>query len=172
MEIKYIIDTNVPLQAAKNLEGMSEIEARCKECCFNFIEKFIHNPTSQIVLDDGYEICNEYVRNIPLNFSPSIATMFMKWVFSYIKMIPTADLIHLNKSGDKTYREFPAHEALKRFDKDDRKFIALSSAHVNHPPIVQGTDYKWKMYSEVFLGFGIHIIFLCPEYIDQRIASR
>lgn len=172
MDEKYIIDTNVPLHAAKTLDEMNDTEVRCKECCFEFIENFIGNPNSKIVLDDCYEIYNEYTRNINIRSGPSIAVLFLRWVSNHINRIPAEDLVHLDKTARHTYKTFPSHPSLDKFDKDDRKFIALSIAHPQHPKIVQGTDYKWKLYVDTFLEFGIFVLFLCPEYIDARIKLK
>ena len=169
---KYIIDTNVPMQAAKDPSNMNEIEALCSERCLNFIQSFINDPTSKLVLDDCWEIFNEYRKNIPQNAAPSIATIFMKWVCKRINEISVEDYLHLAKDCNGLYKDFPSHNGLKNFDNADRKFIALANTHPEHPAIIQGTDYKWHNFEKIFSDFGIVIFFLCDEYIQYRLKTR
>ena len=57
---EVIIDTNVPLVAAERHEGMSPA---CVEECIDEIER-VTNGHSKLVIDDDFEIINEYEKKI------------------------------------------------------------------------------------------------------------
>lgn len=163
---KYIIDTNVPCMAGKSDPTiLSKEESRCAQICATFINSFIHNEDSKLVLDQGYEIVKEYRNNITNNNQPTLANYFLDWVYQYLSRILIEDFIFLDKTDNNEYVDYPKHQELSKFDISDRKFIALANAHYEHPPIVQGTESKWWMLREIFETCGIHILFLDEEYI-------
>ena len=53
---------------------------------------------------------------------------------------------------------------VKNFDESDKKFIALSNAHAEKPPIIEAPDGKWLGYEAAFAKYGIVIESLDREY--------
>jgi hypothetical protein len=69
-------------------------------------------------------------------------------------------------------RTFPPDEALAKFDPSDRKFVAVSCAHEQRPPILQATDSKWWGLREALVACGVTVHFLCPEHIQELHARK
>ena len=80
-------------------------------------------------------------------------------------------LTRRTKNND-SYDEFPKHKELENFDISDRKFIAVSNAHINKPPIIQGTDSKWWGWKNGLSEVGISVIFLCEKYIENKYNKK
>lgn len=68
--------------------------------------------------------------------------------------------------------EFPNHPELQKFDRSDRKFVAVSVAHPDQPPILQAADSKWWGWKEALAECGITVIFLCSDGIAEKYAKK
>lgn len=169
----YIIDTNVPVLAGTNIADIPEDQLPCAEACVRFIENILRTKDFRIVLDANWEILNEYKKNIMTpKGSENLGTRFLMWLYQHLGQIPDRDCISLEKTGDHNYVTFPIDPALSTFDPSDRKFVALANAHPEHPAIVQGTDGKWWGFKDVLENLGIHIEFLCEEYVEQQYLKK
>lgn len=164
-----IIDTNVPVKAASvHLED--EVDRKCASECLNYLEKLLHS-SDILVLDSAGEILKEYRKNINMKADSSIATVFLNWVYRSI-LTERIERHTITKTGENTYAEFPASVDLKHFDCSDRKFVALSKAHPCHPPIVNGSDTDWWLYKDALEKEGIHVVFLCKEYMQAKCRGK
>jgi hypothetical protein len=165
-----IVDTNVICLAGNtNYQEMPPLLAACALKCTLFINEFIKNKNSKIVLDIGREIIGEYERNIPKQ--PTVSRVFMKWLYQYLAKMSAEDLqdlIKLEKDSQGAYLDFPKDPRLGKFDPADRKYIALANAHKGHPEIIQGTDCKWWGFRDILLENGIRVTFLCEEYVKAN----
>lgn len=167
--MKCIIDTNVPLKAS-NLINENNLETECARACFKFIKEIMDSPTSIIVLDSNNEIFSEYRKNLCTCGQNTVATQFFNWICRNLTLRENGQIewAKLTVIGDREYAEFPASESLNGFDISDRKFIALSNAHPEHPPIVEGTDSLWWGYKDALERLGIHIQFLYKDYVRVK----
>ncbi len=164
---KYIVDTNVLCMARERYDEMTPSEAKCAMACINFITEFMKNDY-RLVLDKDREILGEYERNINTKGQPTLATIFMKWIYEYISKAEVNDIyVDLLKREQDDYETFPINKRLREFDNSDKKFVALANAHPENPPIVQGTDCKWWGFRDVLAECGIQVDFLCEEYIIE-----
>lgn len=161
---KVILDTNVPAKAATLPEEYEDEELEMQQNCINYIKEFIANPESKLVLDLDFEIYNEYRKRIP--FHTGIGRLFLKWLYEYVgkRISCDEDLLKLDKDEEGNYKNFPVEEGTKDFDLSDRKFVALSITHREHPPIIEAADGKWLGYQKIFEKYGVHIEFLHMEY--------
>lgn len=75
---------------------------------------------------------------------------------------------YLTVTGDREYAEFPKSPSLNGFDRSDRKFIAVANAHLEHPQIVEGSDSLWWRFKDALEELGIHIYFLCEDYVKTK----
>ncbi len=166
---KFIIDTNVGVQANKALDvdSLSEMELDCAENCVKLLKAVCLN-TSGIVLDSDNEIFNEYRKRLSMSGQPGVGDMFMKWVHRNLGYF---DLVPITKSGD-TYIEFPSHPGLANFDPSDRKFVAVANAHKKNPTVYQATDSKWWGWRKALKGAGIEVEFICPQYIEAKYNKK
>ena len=66
----------------------------------------------------------------------------------------------------------PDSEELRRFDPPDRKYIAVSYNHEEHPPIVEAADSKWWGIKEALHENDIEIVFADEEYIRKKYQEK
>ena len=69
-----------------------------------------------------------------------------------------------------SFKEFPSDPELRHFDKSDRKFVAVSCAHSERPPIWEAVDSKWMLFQNALIANGVTVEFLCPDDI-QRLST-
>ena len=160
-----IIDTNVPLKAA-DLHPEDEINQKCSQACLSFI-KALMDSNDVVVLDTGREILGEYQRNIDSQSEDNVASQFLKWIYRSIMMNKTIQY-KITKTGNNGYAEFPVSQDLAKFDPSDRKFVALARADPKNPLIYNGSDTDWWDFREALEKEGIHIVFLCEEYMKAK----
>jgi hypothetical protein len=80
-------------------------------------------------------------------------------------------MVHISRKGY-SYEEFPSHAGLDDFDHSDKKFIAVSNAHPEKPPILQATDSKWWGWRKALKEVGITVLFICPRYSRRKFAEK
>ena len=163
--MKYIIDTNVPKKAA-NCTPATLLDKQCSLACLNFIRNLMQSRDI-LVLDGGGEILKEYRNNCLSSGQDNVATIFLNWVLRNLTLREGSriETYPITKLSEGSYAEYPTLPNLSAFDPSDKKFIALSSAHPEHPHIVEGSDSLWWGFKDAFESIGIHIIFLCEDYV-------
>ena len=168
---RCVVDTNVPKVAnlATQPDPGSDFPDTCVEACVDAIEHVVR--TRGLILDAGNEIYYEYMGQLALSGQPGMGNVFMKWVHNRRGSLDASQRVPITRSGD-SYDEFPQHGGLANFDKSDRKFVAVSNAHPNKPPILQATDSKWWGWKKPLKECGIEVAFLCPDYVETKYASR
>lgn len=167
--MKYIVDTNVPRKAA-DTASHDKLDAQCALACLNFISQIMDSSGSIIVLDSAGEIFREYRNNLSICGQDTVATIFFNWICRNLTARENSlvEQYPLTVTGDREYAEFPWSPNLAGFDISDRKFIALANAHPEHPEIVEGTDSLWWGFRDVLKDSGIHICFLCEDYVKTK----
>lgn len=161
---RAIIDTNVLMLASGDVELADVARLKCANKCAEFIRDFIEKPLNIVVVDNDWEIITEYRNNIAtLKNGGGLAEAFLQKILHAI-CTSSVELIPLDKIGEYNYSNYPNNIRLQTFDKDDRKFIALSYSHPQHPPIVQGGDSEWYGIKQDLLDEQIQIIFLDEDY--------
>ena len=166
-----LVDTNVPKVAnlATQPKSESDTPISCVKACVDAIEHV--EQTRGLILDAGDEIYYEYMGQLSLSGQPGIGDKFMKWVHDYRWTLDSAQRVSITTRGD-SYDEFPQHDRLGDFDRSDRKFVAVSNAHPDRPPILQATDSKWWGWKEALSECKIEVVFLCPGYVKAKYASK
>ena len=168
---KCVVDTNVPILAnlATEPDQGSDFPDTCVEACVDAITHVMQ--ARGLILDAGNEIYYEYMDNLKLSGQRGLGDVFMMWVHDRGWSLDASQRVSVTRSGD-SYDEFPAHDGLEDFDISDRKFVAVSNAHPDKPPILQATDSKWWGWKEALKECGIEVAFLCPEYVEAVYASK
>jgi hypothetical protein len=158
-----VIDTNVPLTANKK----DAPSPACVLACMQALEALTRS--GHLVLDDGWRIINEYKHKLSPNGQPGLGDRFLKWVLTNHANPQRCTKVPLTPRPEdpRDFEEFPRDEALSGFDPSDRKFVAVSCAHPERPPILQATDSKWWGLREAFQRCGVDIRFLCPKDIEE-----
>ena len=167
--MKYIIDTNVPKMAA-NVNAQNKLDAKCSYECLTFINRLISSNDTIVVLDSPGEIFREYRNNLSSGGQDTVATIFFNWVCRNLTCRENSlvEQQYITVTGDREYAEFPDSPSLNGFDISDRKFIALANAHPEHPQIVEASDSLWWGFKDALNDLGIHIYFLCEDYVKTQ----
>jgi hypothetical protein len=125
-----------------------------------------------VALDDGYEILSEYRRKTAPNNGNRVGDGFLKWLFQNAGDQRRVVSVPIETHATRGYVAFPDDAELHRFDRSDRKFVAVAAAHPSRPPILQATDSKWTLWSERLLAHGIRVEFLCPHDVSAFIKRK
>ncbi len=153
--MSFVIDTNVLVVA-------SDPTRDCSENCFDFLEKILRNE-SVILIDEFFdkkrqnfcsEIEDEYKKNIS---SQDYAYWLLRKIFD---RDPSSMIcrIDVKKDEDENYSDFPSD--LKKFDPNDKKFVAVAIASEQNPEIVNAGDRGWKRHEAVLKKY-VKLKFLC-----------
>ncbi len=160
-----IVDTNVAVVASGQSE--QETEERSKDCIAACAERLgqINNDEVRLALDDQRRIIDEYRRRLESINRFNIGYQFYKWVEINWSNPERCDLVEITPVvGLKiNFEEFPDDPALKKFDEDDRKFIAVACAHRDRPPILQAVDGKWRDFLDALHENGVTVEYLCED---------
>lgn len=173
--IKKIIDTNVIINAGKRSSEMSSVlEVECCKKCLLLLKNMMRDPDKHgVILDVGNEIIKEYKRNVSRYTLNRLSSDFIQWILTtqLDRMWCEGDIVPIAKQGEFDYFDFPIDDRLSGFDKSDRKFVALSRAHPEHPIVMQASDSKWEEYRAVFAEYGVVIEYVHAEYIMSMFTA-
>ena len=154
----YVVDTNVLVVAnqASPQAGPQSVNA-----CVNKLRTV---QEGIVVLDDDWRILGEYGNKLNPG-QPGVGDLFLKWVLINQVDPDRCEQVRLTlRSNDQDdFDEFPDDEALKGFDRSDRKFVAVALASKNEPDVLNAVDSDWSNYREELERHQVRIRFLCPE---------
>ena len=158
-----IVDTNVVVVANGRSEQAS---ANCVDTCGDRLEEIMRGD-AKLVLDNGWIILGEYLRNLRSSGEPGAGDNFLRWIL--MNKDQRCDLVPITPvdGSENDFEEFPDDPALNDFDPDDRKFIAVAVAHPEKPPILQAVDSQWWDFRDVFRRNGITVEFICEGDIQR-----
>ena len=162
-----VVDTNVLLVAN---EQHKNISPEGVIACVERLE--LLRKGGCVVLDDGYEILREYGQKTEPNTGNRFGDGFLKWLLQNTGNTQYVSQVHIEKHAERGYLEFPDDTELSGFDLEDRKFVAVAAAHPRRPPILQGTDSKWMLWSDRLAAHGIEVEFLCPGDVAGFIKRK
>ncbi len=121
----------------------------------------------RIAMDDAFEILREYQNKTSPKTSNKPGDAFVKWALQNNANPKKCDLVKLTAHDERVYDSFPEDARLANFDPSDRKFVAVSAAHPDHPPIIQAADSKWLRWKSALKDHGISVEFSCPDDIQR-----
>lgn len=158
----HIIDTNV-LVVANGKHSRAKV-SDIFEC-----QKFLNEVREKhISIDSLNYILEEYFRHASRKGQPGIGDAFVKWLWVNHCNPLLCERVEITPDEEKEFKEFPDDKALKNFDHDDRKFVAVAVGCKNDPVICNASDSDWWDYKEPFERIGIKIKFLTPGLIKTR----
>jgi len=162
----FVVDTNVPLVANEEAE---QAGLGCIKACVAALEEVVYK--GKIVIDDKMLILHEYINRLSLSGQPGPGDAFVKWVFENQANTERCETVPVTlKSGDPDdLVEFPNDPDLVRFDRSDRKFVAVTLASKMKPTILNATDTDWYDARGALAKHGVKIDFLCPELMPGQL---
>ncbi len=162
-----VIDTNVLLVANS---AHPDVTPECEIACIQSLE---HVRTHGIaVIDEGFEILREYERKTAPNTGNQVGDGFVKWIYQNAATPSLVERVPIEVHTERGFAEFPDDDELTEFDREDRKFVAVSLAHRKRPPILQATDSKWTEWASQLLVHGVKVKFLCPADVAKFIKRK
>lgn len=150
-----LVDTNVGVTANYKSSASDECALACIQTLRAITER------GHLVLDDIGLIFEEYRRNMSMSGQPGVGDVFLRWVHDNQYNTDRCTRVRITPENG-SFNEFPAEEALKDFDRSDRKFVAVAAAHGENPPILVACDKDYWIAREALSAAGIRIEFLCP----------
>jgi len=117
-----------------------------------------------LVIDNQWHVLGEYARNLKRG---GLDEQFLRWVLQNRQNPKRCCLIYLASDPAWSFKDFPKDKRLAKFDRADRKWIALSRASARrlniYPPITQATDLnlKCKQFAATLRAYGVDIDFIC-----------
>jgi hypothetical protein len=146
-----IVDTNVAI-VANEIEPSDE-RLDCCAACIERLRKIV--VSGRVALDDDGQIWEEYKPYMRWHGQLGVGHQFFKWVHDNQWNEERCDRVAM--------APFPLNPSLAAFDLSDRKFVQVSLAHPDRPPVLVATDSDWRNHAEG-LAAHIRIEFLCPEH--------
>lgn len=158
-----VVDTNVPLTANAGEGG----NLRCVRACNRALEELMRS--GHMVIDDKFRILKEYMHKLSASGQPGVGDKFLKWALTNQANPARCTRVEITpKTPDpRDFEEFPSDATLSSFDFADRKFVAVSMAHPDKPPVLQAADSKWWGLRNALAASGVSVHFLCPEHIEE-----
>lgn len=160
-----VIDTNVLLLADGQGKHMSQA---CRTECEDRLRRV--QTEEQVVLDSCWLIMSEYQNRLDVNRQPTPGSSFVKWVLQRLGMKEHVSWVTITPTdtAQTKFEEFPRDKALEAaFDPADRKFVAVSNAHPNKPPILEAADSKWLGWEDQLKQHGIKVEVLCRGELEE-----
>lgn len=157
-----VIDTNVGV-VANGRHPEAGIE--CIESCITALGDARH---CVVLVDDSFHIFSEYRRHFAGSGQPGPGDAFFKWLWDnqgnrrYCRQITITAVA----GADDEFEEFPDDPGLTRFDRSDRKFVAVALASGVSPAILNASDTDWWTFCVPLADHGVHVTFLCPELME------
>jgi hypothetical protein len=164
-----VVDTNVPIAA----NGREDVSPECVLACEAALLEVLQDR-QRLVLDDNWRIIDEYKHKLSPLGQPGLGNVFLKWVFTNWANPERCDLVAINARDEAAadFEEFPGVPGLEAFDPSDRKFVAVSNAHAEKPPILQALDSKWWGWKDALASAGIVVEFLCPQEVQGTYEKK
>lgn len=167
--LRCVVDTNVATTANGRNQGVPpDCVAASARALLNVIKK------GHVFVDDGGLIVKEYRANLSAKGEPGPGDVFLKWLLTHEwgQQRVTRVLITPKASDEQDFVELGTPPAGTTYDPSDRKFLAVSAASAEHPPILQSFDSKWWGWQEALKTINVRVCFLCPEAIAQKHCEK
>ncbi|MFJ5987946.1 hypothetical protein [Lentzea sp. NPDC092896] len=158
------IDTNVLIVAnGKSPQASDE----CELAAIEFLE--VAESDCVVLIDDGYEIFEEYKRYCNFHGQPGVGDHFFMHLHRSQADASRVHQVRITADGNGSYAEVPA--ALAKFDPSDKKFIATVLSDGQGAPIVNCVDSDWSESSGPLLASGVHVHELCPASLKETVRK-
>lgn len=154
--MRAVIDTNVILVANGSHPGMGE---ECRLACIERLEAMAKR--GRVVIDDGFEILEEYLRRSEPRKGRRAGDVFLKWLLNNQHNAARVERVPIEVSAGHSYAEIDALGLSINIDRSDRKFVAVAARRRRKPPIWEAADSKWLDWWQALRAVGIEVDFLC-----------
>jgi hypothetical protein len=159
--MSVVVDTNV-IRVADELAPQAGPDCAVK--CAETLEEAARGVVS---IDSGRRIILEYLGQVRKHYPYEPGTAFVRQLQQHEWNPAHCERVDIHEHPDRGFEEFPddADPELVRFDRSDRKFVAVAIASRLHPPILNAADSDWLSVRDALAQHGVHVEFLCPELV-------
>ena len=157
-----VVDTNVIAVANGRAEQAS---VECVDASIEYLS--LLRDSGVVVLDDGLLMVDEYKRHATAEGQPGIGDMFLRHLLDNLGNTERCNVVHITPHDDREFEEFPDDEALRKFHRDDRKFVAAALRCEPTAEVVNAVDSDWWDFQEALSRHGVAVRFLCPEIMAR-----
>jgi hypothetical protein len=151
-----VLDTNV-LAVAEGLHGGAS-EA-CRLACIELV-KLVEGGLP-VAVDSFDEIVSEYVGALRGSGTAGLGVKVAQRLYRLRRDRGVCHVVDVTRvdGPPRSFEEVP--EALRDFDDDDHKFIAVAAAEACQPQIYTAVDAEWWQRRQDFADASIDVQFLC-----------
>ena len=160
---EVVVDTNVPLVANGKAE---QADLACEVACVRELIQI--RSERRILLDDKQLIIEEYRRNLNHSGQPGVGDAFFKWLHENQAKPQHCRIVPVTCYAHRGFAEFPDDPCLEKFDKADRKFVAVAMASGTNPQLLNATDRDWWDHRQALAENGVNVVFLCPDLMEKK----
>ncbi len=157
------MDTNVPLVANGRAPQASH---DCVSACIDALLRIREN--SRLLLDDRGLILDEYRQHLSPSGQPGSGDAFFKWLWNNQGNAVQCRRVDITPDDKRGFAEFPDDPKLERFDKSDRKFVAVALASGGAAQILNATDTDWWIHRTALARNGVRVEFLCRHLMSDK----
>jgi len=157
----FVVDTNVAVVANKSCP---EADKRCVLAC---TEELLKLRKARVCLDSGDLILAEYRQNMSLSGQPGVGDRFMMWVHQNQHNRSVCERVDIAEHDERGFVEFPDDPELEKFDRSDRKFVAVALGSRLNPTILNAVDSDWSQHGVALLAHGVLVEELCPNCLKE-----
>ncbi|MFM8174468.1 MAG: hypothetical protein ACKN81_13060, partial [Pirellulaceae bacterium] len=128
--------------------------------------------SGRIALDTLGLVLQEYQRaRMSYGGQPGVGDAFFKWVHENQANPKFCDLveIHATSGSNDDFEEVPTDVDLRRFDRSDRKFVAIVIGFRPKIAVVlNAVDSDWWNSRDALRRNGIEVEFVCPNHFQEN----
>ena len=167
--LRCVVDTNVATTANGANQGAPQ---SCVVKSAKALQAVMAD--GHVFVDQAGEISREYRDNLSASGQPGPGDAFLKWLLTHewSETRCTRVAITPKKTDSQDYEELHTPDDGTVYDRSDRKFLAVSAAHPEHPPILQSFDSKWWGWQKALSKIGVTIHFVCPYEIRAKYDEK
>lgn len=158
----WVIDTNVAIVA--NGGEYLDTDPSCVEATIVFFEKIYEGQ--KVAIDDAFLILDEYMSHLNPSGQPGSGDKFMKWVYDNQGNPEYCTRVAITAHERREFIEFPEDIELQKFDRSDRKFVAVAVKAPYDTKIANATDSDWWIFKDKLRKNGIEIDFVCKHRFE------
>jgi len=161
--MSVVIDTNVAIIANDKNPNAS---VGCIDAC---IEALQNARLDVVLVDNRFEIFQEYHHHLSFSGQPGVGDAFFKWLWDHQADTRYSRQVTITPSDNpaRVFEEFPDDHALDKFDPSDRKFVAVALASADNPMILNASDTDWWIHRVALYKHGVQLSFLCPDLMEK-----
>lgn len=153
-----VVDTNVLAVA----EGLHDTASdACRLACVELV-KLVEGGLP-VAVDSDDEIVTEYVGALRASHTAGLGAKVAQRLYRLRKNPDVCHVVDVTRveGPPRSFEEVP--DALRDFDDDDQKFVAVAAAEACQPQIYTAVDAEWWQRRQDFADAGFDVQFLCAS---------